>query len=328
MKKITCLLLTLLLLASCNTTLQTENDVENTTIIPRKQTISSIDEIDLCTNYHRNDTLFLQLLREKRTIAYPFSELKNEYLNEVKAHRVTLIPHFMGETDVPVIIMPSTDSIPSLSQYVGLSDKERKYQVKSILKDASESDERSYLYFHAYMDLYLLGYDKAGNKLLFNNNFFFSAKDLEIEKTSKALEGGMYSVTVDKNNKGCLCQMKYDKDNDMIILRLANGDTYRYPTALTPWRGIDINTIKQQQVSAVDNGLGRWLPSYLTNHYDDEYGFSEIIPGTDFLLHKMGSNRISIESVKQFFSAIGMSTNAVHPGKFFFTEKEMKTGLP
>ena len=32
MKKITCLLPTLLLLASCNTTLQTENDIENTTI--------------------------------------------------------------------------------------------------------------------------------------------------------------------------------------------------------------------------------------------------------------------------------------------------------
>lgn len=82
MKKITCSFLTLLLLASCNTALQTENDVENTTIIPRRQTISSLDEIDLCTNYHRNDTLFLQLFREKRIVAYPFSELKNEYLNE------------------------------------------------------------------------------------------------------------------------------------------------------------------------------------------------------------------------------------------------------
>lgn len=317
-----------LLLASCNIALQTEDDVENTSIIPRKETISNMDEIDLCTNYYRNDTLFLQLLREKRTIVYPFSELKTKYLNEVKAHRVTLVPHFMGETDVPVVIIPSTDSIPSLTQYVGLSDKKRKYQVKSILKEASESDERSYLYFHAYMGLYLLGYDKAGNKLLFNNNFFFNSKDLEIEKTSKPLEEGIYSVTVDKQNKGCLCQMKYDKDKDMIILRLANGDTYRYPTALTPWRGIDINTIKSQQVSAVNNGVGRWLPSYLTNHYEDEYEFSEIIPGTDFLLHKMGSNRISIESVKQFLSATGMNPNAVHPGKFFFTEKEMKTTLP
>lgn len=68
------------------------------------------------------------------------------------------------------------------------------------------------------MGLYLLGYDKAGNKLLFNNNFFFNSKDLEIEKTSKPLEEGIYSVTVDKQNKGCLCQMKYDKDKDMIIL--------------------------------------------------------------------------------------------------------------
>lgn len=31
---------------------------------------------------------------------------------------------------------------------------------------------------------------------------------------------------------------------------------------------------------------------------------------------------------KQFLSAIGMNPNAVHPGKFFFTEKEMKTTLP
>jgi hypothetical protein len=36
----------------------------------------------------------------------------------------------------------------------------------------------------------------------------------------------------------------------------------------------------------------------------------------------MGSNRIGIESVKQFLSAIGMSADAVHPGKFFFTEKK------
>ena len=36
------------------------------------------------------------------------------------------------------------------------------------------------------MGLYLLGYDKAGNKLLFNNNFFFNSKDLEIEKNFKA----------------------------------------------------------------------------------------------------------------------------------------------
>ena len=73
-----------LLLASCNIALQTEDDVENTSIIPRKETISNMDEIDLCTNYYRNDTLFLQLLREKRTIVYPFSELKTKYLNEVK----------------------------------------------------------------------------------------------------------------------------------------------------------------------------------------------------------------------------------------------------
>ena len=47
-----------LLLASCNIALQTEDDVENTSIIPRKETISNMDEIDLCTNYYRNDTLF------------------------------------------------------------------------------------------------------------------------------------------------------------------------------------------------------------------------------------------------------------------------------
>ena len=52
-----------LLLASCNIALQTEDDVENTSIIPRKETISNMDEIDLCTNYYRNDTLILSCPR-------------------------------------------------------------------------------------------------------------------------------------------------------------------------------------------------------------------------------------------------------------------------
>ena len=44
MKKYIYLFLMFLLLASCNIALQTEDDVENPSIIPRKETISNMDE--------------------------------------------------------------------------------------------------------------------------------------------------------------------------------------------------------------------------------------------------------------------------------------------
>ena len=43
MKKYIYLFLMFLLLASCNIALQTEDDVENTSIIPRKETISNME---------------------------------------------------------------------------------------------------------------------------------------------------------------------------------------------------------------------------------------------------------------------------------------------
>ena len=96
MKKYIYLFLMFLLLASCNIALQTEDDVENTSIIPRKETISNMDEIDLCTNYYRNDTLFFATTSRKANNCLPFSELKTKYLNEVKSSPSNACSSFYG----------------------------------------------------------------------------------------------------------------------------------------------------------------------------------------------------------------------------------------
>ena len=112
------------------------------------------------------------------------------------------------------------------------------------------------------------------------------------------------------------------KIKTLIILRLANGDTYRLSYSFNPHgEALILIPLKANKYRLLTMGLGVGFRHILQTTYEDEYEFSEIIPGTDFLLHKMGSNRINIESVKHL-SAIGMNPNAVHPGKFFFTEKK------
>lgn len=74
MRKILLLISAVIVFTSCNfdKMVNSREEINNISIVQfsGRQNVKSLEEFDLCKNYHRNDTLFLELLFSKKVIAY------------------------------------------------------------------------------------------------------------------------------------------------------------------------------------------------------------------------------------------------------------------
>lgn len=322
MDKILYLISAIVFFASCNldTITNSREEVNNITIVNFSNigTVSSLDEIELCKNYHRNDTLFLELLFSGNVIAYPYSELQEEYLDSVKNYRVSMIPRWGKKKYIPAIIEPSTAICPVIQD---LRQDNRRYVLKSILKDeegrkAGINDEQPYPYY--YLPLYLFGYTKAANNNFLNGEFFFSERMLGAEITSDFFEGGKYSVASDYDGKLQLCQMVYQQEEDIILLRLEDGKTYRYPAAIFyPFE----NKVKEQ-VSAAPTPTGNWFPVRLDSRYQSEYSPFALNNDSRVLISGLWKT-IKIKDARNYLFSKRMAETMINPNKLFFEKKEM-----
>lgn len=329
MRKILFLLSVITVFASCNLDRVTNGRKEvlnNISVVnfSGRGTVSSLKEFDLCKNYHRNDTLFLELLFSKKVVAYPYSELKEEYLDSVKNYKVGMIAKGWKKEYIPAIIVPSSTIIPVFN-YLSKEDK-REFRLKSILKDSSESDDEDIPYAFAYLPLYLWGFSAPGNGLLYDSQFFFSESSLEATITTNPFSEGKYSVVADYEGKLQLCQMKYEKEEDMIALRLEDGRTYRYPAALV-YPGFR-DDVDNEKVSACITPTNNWFPVGIYNcDYRTGYKPTRLNIESDYLIGGLWK-AIKIKDARNYLFSKGMAETMINYDKLFFTKEEMDNKPP
>lgn len=326
MKKILLLISILAILSSCELSKSTSNmrEINNISVVNYRyaEKIEDMKDFDLCQNFHRNDTLFLELLFKNKVIAYPYSQLKEEYLDSVKNYRITVIPKGRKNEYIPAIVESAETAVP---RYEYLSrDDNRFYILKSILKDNDDMKVVGYIY--TYLPLYLWGFSNAGNKMFYNSEFFFSDKSLEAVKTSEPFTGGKYSVVRDYKGKLQLCQMKYEVEEDVIMLRLEDGRTYRYPAALAfpDFRKL----IVDEKVSAAITSTDNWFPVKL---YECDYRTSyEPVKFNLESYYLIGGlwKPIKIKDARNYLFSKGMSESMINFQKLFFTKEEMDNKPP
>lgn len=327
MRKLLLLIGAIVCLTSCDIG-KTANgivEINNVSIVQLKgnQTVSSLDEFDLCINYYRNDTLFLELFFDKKIFAYPFSELKEEYLDSVKNHKVSLMVRGRKKKYIPAVIEPSSTITPFF-RYP--KEDKREFRLKPILKESKESECMDISYVFSYLPLYLLGYPTAGNGLFYDGKFFFSEASLLPAKTMEPLVGGKYSVVADYDGKLQLCQMKFDMEKDQIVLRLEDGKTYYYPAALI-FPGFR-EEVEKEIVSACITPTYNWFPVKLyESEYNTAYKPSQLNPESWKLIGWLWKP-IKIKNARSYLVSKGMDENMIGHKKLFFTKEEMDNRPP
>lgn len=330
MKQILLLLSAIVVFVSCNLDKSiTEKKKELTNIsvvnLSGRSNVNSLREFDLCKSYHRNDTLFLKLLFSDKVMAYPFSELKEEYLDSVRNYKVCMIVKgWKKKKYIPAIIIPSSTIVPVFN-YLSKEDK-REFRLKSILKGSEESDDVEIPYQFAYLPLYLWGYTTPGNSMLYSNQFFFGESSLEAKRTTEPLSGGKYSVVADYEGKLQLCQMKHEKVEDMIILRLEDGKTYHYPAALV-YPGFR-DEVVNEKVSACITTTDNWFPvNIMTCDYREAYKPTRLNIESDYLIGGLWK-KIKFKDARNYLFSKQMSESMINSNKLFFTKEEMDNRPP
>lgn len=202
----------------------------------------------------------------------------------------------------------------------------RMFRLKSILKGSDESDNEDIPYTFSYLPLYLWGFATPGNGLLYDNQFFFSENSLEAPTTTEPLDGGKFSVVADYNGKLQLCQMKYDMDEDMIVLRLEDGRTYRYPAALV-FPGFR-EKVDAEMVSACITPTNNWFPvGIYQSDYRTGYKPARLNIESDYLIGGLWKT-IKIKDARNYLFSKGMSETMINYDKLFFTREEMDNRPP
>lgn len=330
MKQILLLISAIVVFASCNlekSITEKKEELSNISVVnlSGRSTVNSLKEFDLCKNYHRNDTLFLELLYSEKVMAYPYSELKEEYLDSVRNYKVCMIVKgWKKKKYIPAIIIPSSIIVP-VFKYLSKDDK-REFRLKSILKDSDESDEVELLYQFAYLPLYLWGFTTPGNSMLYDNQFFFKESSFAAERTTEPLSGGKYSVVADYNGNLQLCQMKYEKMEDMIVLRLEDGKTYHYPAALIypAFR----KEVENETVSACITATDNWFPvSISSNEYRVSYIPTKLNLESYYLIGGLWK-KIKFKDARNYLFSKRMAESMINNDKLFFTKEEMDNRPP
>lgn len=329
MRKILLLMSAVVIFASCNLDkmVSSREEISNISIVQfsGSQNVKSLEEFDLCRNYHRNDTLFLELLFSKKVMAYPYSELKEEYLDSVKNYKVSMmVKGWKKKEYIPAVIVLSSAIVP-VFKYLTKEDG-RMFRLKSILKGSEESDGEDIPYAFAYLPLYLWGFANAGNGLLYDNRFFFPESSLEATITTEPLAGGKFSVVADYNGKLQLCQMKYDMEEDMIALRLEDGKTYRYPAALV-FPGFR-EKVDAEMVSACITPTNNWFPvGIYESDYRTGYKPTRLNIESDYLIGGLWKT-IKMKDARNYLFSKGMAETMINYDKLFFTKEEMDNRPP
>lgn len=317
------------LFSSCNfvakVTEKQEQELKNISVVPLMGTrkVNSLSDFELCKNYHRNDTLFLELLESGKVISYPYSALKEEYLESVKNYKVSMIARGWKRKYIPAVIEPSAFIAPAF-KCVSEEDR-REYRLISILKDSTEILTDSGFYYYAYLPLYLKGFPKPADGILYRDEFFFSEESLKPEITTDFFPGGNYSVVSDYNGKLQLCQMKFDKENDEILLRLEDGKTYRYPAALVYFAFRD--QVVQEKIAACITPYGHWFPVGLSDDFDNGYKPHRLALDSEYLLGG-GWKKVKIVNARNYLLSKGIAETGIGPKKYFFTSEEKAYRAP
>lgn len=329
MRKILFLMSVIAVFASCNLEriISDKKEINNISVVQFKggSTVSSLNDMDLCKNYHRNDTLFLELIFSEKVIAYPYSELKEEYLDSVKNYKISMIAKSGGKEYIPAIIVPSSTIVP-VFKFLSKEDK-REFRLKSILKDSDKHDYEDIPYIYSYLPLYLWGFPTPGNALLYDSQFFFSENSVAPTITTEPFSGGKYSVVADYDGKLQLCQMIYDKEEDMIVLRIEDGKTYRYPAALA-YPSFREDVVYRNMVSACITPSNNWFPVRLGDRdFGTGYVPTQLNVESDYLIGGLWKI-IKIKDARNYLFSKGMAETMINSDKLFFTREEMNDQPP
>ena len=267
-----------------------------------------------------------------RKFSYPLTDIKEEYLDLVKRNKVA-ISYYKGKCSEPFVVEKdtSTEVISDFEQ-----DK-RRFIFKPILKSSSCLNGMAQ-YAHIYEWLIAYGYCKAGDQTLKEGRFFFAEADFAPEKTGKDYASkGLFSAALtrylpqDARGKNhledkfgrCFTVVQTFCEDAYFVIRLENGDTYRYPfEALSGPDRFALLLTNQPKISAVQYPNGNYGPIGIEKGYESfKYKKSLWITPHDFIPSLYDDD---IQRYNNFMINAGIALNSKYEqlDPFFYSRKE------
>ena len=264
-----------------NMTYKEESKECNYSFVVVRKASNGVCDFAVCKADYDNKAQVLHLcIADGKEFSYPLSQIKDEYIEQVKNNKVTLLFGFGDPMPAVVEKDTSTEEIP------GFEKDYRQFTFNSILKDSHASGICQYLLI--YNGMFMNGFCKLGDQVLKNGRFFFTESDFLPETTDKSSASkGLFSAGLalydsandffKKDRYGnpyrfSVVQTFYE--NGYLVICVEDGKTYRYPLkALNPVQRYTLLNEKQPRISAIQLVNRRWIPIYLVQE-GEEYRYS------------------------------------------------------
>lgn len=272
-----------------------------------------------CVSSYNEETrvLILDLNGEKFT--YLLEDIKEEYYDQVKNNKVTLVRNW-GEF-IPVVVEKDETPYEKLPIF---TDDYRKFKFRGILKDSNALVDG--LYVLIYNGMFLNGLCNMGNQTYESGRFFYNEKDIAPEYDDSKVNKGYLSAGLslyssphefyrqDKNGDYMYTVVQSYCEDDYLVLKIEDGQIYKYPLNILVPQARK-SALAGEPIGALQLSNKRWIPVYLIQGYGQYYGMAEVLYFCDNMVGLRDFN--ILENYSDFMLEVGITTS-YQPVDYFF----------
>lgn len=312
--------------ASCDSDNEVSNSkskrIENYSLAYVGKTGEGVAAFTVCANKVENDVLYFETYYGN-SYNYPLSDIKDEYIKAVKKNKVSLIN--ISGTVEPVIFEANGEKFNS--EISDIHYDNRRFGIRGILKNSRT--ETTILYRDYYQYLFFCGFTKVANKMMRDNEMFFTLEDFFEPEFSPPTGKGQFTAIYLPNKEFAMCQSYFE--NDEVVIRLClfdgqatntlkDGATYRYPIQL--FTGVYANQARNNMASALFTPEGNLFPARLK--YTGSWVYYDNMIHESFYYFDYRP-RHEVEEMRDFLLSKGLGsivTDRSFNGYFCMTPKE------